>query len=293
MHKIAVFGSCHKIQEKKQIEDLIKKIESLNVDVLWEKNYLTKLGKIYDINTSDKNYFSKKEHDNIDFALSLGGDGTLLRVSKILNNKTPILGINMGSLGFLTDIDCSIATEDIENLLSGNYSIVNRMMLDVYINNIYYETILNEIAILKRETGSMINIETYLNDKYLANYDADGLIIATPTGSTAYSLSAGGPILTPECENIIITPIAPHTLTMRSLVIPDKGNITLRPHSRTENFLLNHDGNTIILEQGSVIDIKKSDKTIKTIHISNKTFADTIREKLMWGTSTIDRSNKL
>lgn len=290
MNKIAVFGSCHKIQDKKQIKELIKKIDSLDIPVLWEKKYMTQLEKIYDINTKSKNYFSEKENDNIDFAISLGGDGTLLRVSKILDNRIPILGINMGNLGFLTDIDCSVASQNIDDLLSGNYSIIERMMLDVYVNDNFCQTVLNEVAILKRETGSMINIETYLNDKFLANYDADGLIIATPTGSTAYSLSAGGPIITPECKNIIITPISPHTLTIRPLIIPDQSIISLKPYSRTDDFLLNNDGNAIILKYGNIINIRKSHKTIKTIHISDKTFADTIREKLMWGKSTINRS---
>lgn len=289
MHKIAVFGSCHKIQEKKYLQLLIQKIESLDITIAWEENYVKNLERLYNIKVQSNVYFSEKQQEDIDFALSLGGDGTLLRVSNILQNGIPILGINMGSLGFLTDLSYFQAIESLHNLLLGNYTIQERMMLDVYINGSFYNTVTNEIAVIKRETGSMINIETHLNKKYLANYDADGLIIATPTGSTAYSLSAGGPILTPECRNIIITPIAPHTLTMRSLVVPDDSNITLKPYSRTKDFLLNCDGKTIILKCGDVIDVKKSTKTIKTVHISAKTFADTIREKLMWGTYSINK----
>lgn len=288
-HNIAIFGSCHKVSNPDELVLLLDTLNSFAVNIYWEETYVKELYKRFCIKIKAKSYFNENNSNIIDYALSLGGDGTFLRVSRIVkHHNIPILGINMGRLGFLTDVDCIGATEHIHKLFSQEHTIEKRMLLNIIVNGMYQGEVLNEISLLKRETGSMINIKAFLDNAFLADYDADGLVIATSTGSTAYSLSAGGPIIVPQSGCVVITPIAPHTLTMRPIVISENSRIRLTPHSRNDSYLISLDGQTFIAPSGSIIEITKSENSVNMVHLNGRSFVDTIREKLMWGTSPIE-----
>jgi len=223
----------------------------------------------------------------IDIALSVGGDGAFLRTAALINRqRIPVLGINTGRLGFLADVSEDQIAGTLADLMEGNYRIEERMLLEISAPNTTFggfNYALNEIAILKRDTSSMITIHTYLNDEYLTSYMADGLLIATPTGSTAYSMSVNGPILLPLSDNIILTPVAPHSLNVRPLVIPGSHTIRLKVESRTQSFLTALDGRSEEMMSGAQLVVNKSKYTISVIKRNNQSFYNTLREKLMWG----------
>ena len=219
----------------------------------------------------------------MDFVISLGGDGTLLRAARrVFAEGTPILGLNMGRLGFLNDRSIQEALPLIERLFEGNYTTEERMLLSVEVDGTHYGEVLNDIALLKRETGSMITLHTRLEGKELANYECDGLVISTPSGSTAYSLSAYGPLMMPQTRAMLITPIAPHSLTMRPLVLPEEQTIELTVSARNNTFLIVLDGQTKILPCGVRIRIRKSANTLRLLHLDDYSFTDTLRKKLLW-----------
>ncbi|MEN8116309.1 MAG: NAD kinase [Bacteroidota bacterium] len=227
-----------------------------------------------------------------DFIFSVGGDGTFLQsVLNIRNFNIPVIGLNSGRLGFLADISENQVNEALVNIFNNNYSIVERSMLDIDFSdrrNLDFNYALNEMTVLKTDTSSMINITAYINDEFLNNYWADGLIISTPTGSTAYSLSVGGPILTPNSENFIITPLAPHTLTIRPIVVPDNCVIKLKIEGRGAHFLTSLDSRSVAVEFTTTIKVKKAGFKLKTLKLPEQPFFNTLRTKLMWG---IDRRN--
>lgn len=230
--------------------------------------------------------------NNLDCLITIGGDGTF--ISGITHPKlsnTPTLGINTGRLGFLADILPEEIPEALSNILNKNYEIEKRSLLSVKTlpeQDISFSYALNEIAILKHHTSNMIRIHAYINETFLTSYWADGLIIATPTGSTAYSMSAGGPILHPESKNLVITPIAPHNLSNRPLVIPDHNQISLKIESRDGKFLVSLDANSYAIDNKFEVLIEKSEKCASLIKIKENNFYQTIRNKLMWG---IDKRN--
>ena len=224
---------------------------------------------------------------DLDVALSIGGDGTFLRTAARVNKQEiSILGINTGRLGFLADIGSNEIEDTLEELFKNYYRVEERTLLRLYTDSRVfkgYNYALNEIAILKRDTSSMITIHTSLNGEYLTSYQADGLLIATPTGSTAYSMSVNGPIIIPQSKNLVLSPVAPHSLNVRPLVIPDTFKITLGVESRNEYFLVALDGRSEIFPTGIELTISKADYTAKVIKRYNHTFYQTLREKLMWG----------
>ena len=222
-----------------------------------------------------------------DFIFSVGGDGTFLHsVVNIRNFDIPVDGVNSGRLGFLSDISEDQVQAALENIFNRNYSIVQRSMLEVNFGNqqnLDFNFALNEITVLKTDTSSMINISACLDKELLNNYWADGLIVATPTGSTAYSLSVGGPILTPDSENFVITPLAPHNLTVRPLVVPDNYEITLKVRGRGTQFLASVDFRSVPLDLDTIVKVKKANFKLKTLQLPDQTFFNTLRNKLMWG----------
>jgi NAD+ kinase len=227
-----------------------------------------------------------------DFIFSVGGDGTFLHsVLSIRNFDIPVIGVNSGRLGFLADISENQVQNALTQIFDHNYSLVERSMLQVDFcgkDNLDFNFALNEMTVLKTDTSSMINIYAYLGKKLLNKYWADGLIIATPTGSTAYSLSVGGPILTPDSENFVITPLAPHTLTVRPLVVPDNYEIELKVEGRGTHFLTSIDFRSVAVDLSTIIKVKKASFKLKTLQLPEQTFFSTLRNKLMWG---IDRRN--
>jgi NAD+ kinase len=230
--------------------------------------------------------------NDCDFIFSVGGDGTFLHsVLNIRNFDIPVVGVNSGRLGFLADISENQVQNALTNIFDYNYSIVERTMLQVNFKgqeNLDFNFALNEIAVLKTDNSSMINISAYLDKELLNNYWADGLIIATPTGSTAYSLSVGGPILTPDSENFVVTPLAPHNLTVRPLVVPDNYEIKLKVEGRGSHYLTSLDFRSVAVDLSTVIKVKKAGFKLKTVQLPGQTFFSTLRNKLMWG---IDKRN--
>jgi NAD+ kinase len=231
-------------------------------------------------------------NNNCDFIFSVGGDGTFLHsVLNIRNFDIPVVGVNSGRLGFLADISENQVQKALTQIFSQNYSLIERSMLQVDfcgMENLDFNFALNEMTVLKTDSSSMINIYAYLGKELLNNYWADGLIIATPTGSTAYSLSVGGPILTPDSENFVITPLAPHNLTVRPLVVPDNYEIELKVEGRGTHFLTSLDFRSVAVDFLTTIKVKKANFKLKTLQLPDQNFFSTLRNKLMWG---IDRRN--
>ena len=230
--------------------------------------------------------------ESVRFLFSIGGDGTLLKSMLTLKNKSiPVIGINTGRLGFLSAVSRQDMEEAIDLLMSGQYTIEERTVLqfedgtDLFGD---FNYALNEITVTKMDSSSMISIHTYLDDEYLTTYWADGLIISTPTGSTAYSLSVGGPILPPSSKSFVITPIAPHNLTMRPIVLPDDNRISLHVEGRGQQFLCSLDSRSEAINFPGQIIIRKAHFQVKTLKLPGHDFFSTLRNKLMWGT---DRRN--
>lgn len=233
------------------------------------------------------------EESNFDaaIALSIGGDGTFLRTAeKVARRGIPILGINTGHLGYLADASVENIDEVVDNLFSGNYKIEERTVLHVATDSgviIDNPFALNEIAISRQSTALMMSMHTWVNDSELTSYKGDGLIISTPTGSTAYNLSVGGPILEPTSNNIVLSPISAHSLTMRPLVLRDDCTIRVTTNSRAQQYLVSIDGRPFTFDIGTSITVRKADFTVKVIQHTGHNFADTLRNKLMWGIDTV------
>lgn len=281
--KVAIFGSRNsKIDRISRMFDILQKHD---IELAVQDNFyrhIKSLGIRHDIGETIKD-----DNFEADMAISIGGDGTFLRTAlKIGKKDIPIFGINAGRLGFLADVSEKELETAIEDILYGKYRIEKRSLLKLTTENKCfsgYDCALNEIAILKQDTASMITIHAIVNGDYLNSYEADGLIIATPTGSTAYSLSVGGPILTPTSSNFVISPIAPHSLTTRPLVVDDDCEITLDVVSRSGSFLISLDGRSEICPVGTRLTISKAEYYLNVIKRLNQTFFNTLREKLMWG----------
>jgi NAD+ kinase len=224
--------------------------------------------------------------------LSIGGDGTFLEtVSFVRDSTIPILGINTGRLGFLANVAKTEISEAIDSLARKKFTVEKRALLSVTKpENLFGEVNygLNEITILKKDSSAMVTIHTYINGDYLNSYFADGLIVATPTGSTAYSLSCGGPLVMPGSQNFVITPIAPHNLNVRPLVISDNNIITLKVEGRSPNYLVSLDSRSETIDDSTELTLKKADFYIHLIKLENQHFFNTIRNKLLWG---LDKRN--
>lgn len=222
-----------------------------------------------------------------DVILSVGGDGTFLTTAALIGNREiPILGINTGHLGFLADTSDDEIEQSLTDLLTGNYEIDKRSALHVVSSDntiVGRPYALNEIAVLKQDMASMIEVDVTLNNEPLNNYMADGLVISTPTGSTAYNLSVGGPLVLPESKNFVISPVATHSLAVRPLVIPDDWIIKLSVRSRSENYLISIDGRSQLMKQETTLTIEKADYAIHVIRTPKHNFIDTLRTKLLWG----------
>ena len=267
----------------KEIIDLISDNNQLIVD--------SKLKNEIDKNRSDNLIFfdsNESIDSDIDFVFAIGGDGTILRsITYVKDSDIPILGVNTGRLGFLTSVQKESISDAISNIKNNKFSVIKRTVLKVNLsssNNPFsnYPYALNEVTIQRKDSTSLLNISCQINDKYLTNYWSDGLIISTPTGSTGYSLSNGGSIVSPESNVILLNPIAPHNINMRSLVIPDNSNIKLNIEGDNE-INLSVDSRMYSISSSNQIEILKSSFTIKTIKFDDDNFYKRLREKLFWG----------
>jgi len=288
--KVAVYGQAYKTESIHYISELIRLLKRNNCSVFLVDTLFHLIDK--SLIKTLKSYKPDKVLDkSFDFLISVGGDGTMLRAATLIKDSNiPIIGINTGRLGFLATVQKDNLEQAITQLLAGNYSIIKRSLLEVTTDKahtkIQVNFALNEVSVSRKNTMSMIMIDTHLNNQFLNTYWADGLIIATPTGSTGYSLSCNGPIITPQVEALTITPIAPHNLSIRPLVIRDDTEITLTINSREEEFLLSMDSRVISLSADTKVTIRKTRFQLQMIEFENQGFLKTLREKLLWGKDT-------
>jgi NAD+ kinase len=287
MKRIGVYGKSIPNQNFKFINSLLDCIrKEINPNIFLHKNLadIPGLYKASDVLFDGEDLINSK----VDLLISFGGDGTLLdTVTMIKNSNIPILGINAGRLGFLANITQEDIVSAVKVIKEKKYRIDERSLVEVEnhkdLNGLHCNFALNEITVHKKDSSSMLKIHTYVDDEFLNTYWSDGLIIATPTGSTAYSLSCGGPILSPGSDNLIINPISPHNLNLRPMVVSDNVKIKLATESREGQFLLTMDSRSVTVENNLPIILQKSSFTIKLIELPDQNFFRTIRNKLFWG----------
>ncbi len=287
--KVAIYGRPF---DKKSIEFIFKFFKTLSTksnQLYIHKDFAQFLKEELNFHPPVASEFSsyKDLSSEFDFMFSIGGDGTFLEsVNLVRDLNIPIVGINSGRLGFLANIAKEDTVKAISKLKKGEFELEERSLLEIETdNNLFgeFNKALNEVTITKKDTSSMITIKAYVDGEYLNSYWTDGLIISTPTGSTGYSLSVGGPIVMPGTKNFIISPIAPHNLTVRPMVIPDDKEIVLKVEGREDSFLATLDFRSKVFDKSMELKIRKAKYTIKTVKFLDSTFFETIRNKLMWG----------
>ena len=284
MKQIVIFGNTYQSGDIKRVANLLRHLRERGVSISVEREYLQYLtaGQKLDLPS-----FDATEVPSADMALSLGGDGTFLTtVMWVSRLGLPILGINLGHLGYLTAGRLDGDNRLIDSVLAGDYRIEERTMLQVSCDQVAipHPWALNEVAILRHDTSSMLDMETRLCDQTLTTYRGDGLIVSTPTGSTAYNMSVGGPILEPTTSCLVLSPISPHSLTMRPLVVDDSSEIAVCTHSRTSHYEVSIDGEVTLCPSGSVLTVMKAPYCARVVQAKDNNFASTLRQKLLWGT---------
>ena len=288
--KVAIYGQYYQNSTEPIINDIFVFFNKNNIEMIIESHFLIMLNEKKIVENKYKTFISHTELDSsFDMLISIGGDGTILRAATLVRDSgIPILGINAGRLGFLASVQKENIASFMQFVIDRKYTISKRTLLSLTCTppNESIDAInfaMNEITVSRKDTTSMITIDTYLNEEYLNSYWADGLIISTPTGSTGYSLSCGGPILTPDVKSLVITPIAPHNLTARPLVVPDETEIRLKVSGRDEYYLVSLDSRVTSVRNESVLTLKKTPFQINMVEIPEETFLKTLRSKLLWG----------
>ncbi|HUH51299.1 MAG TPA: NAD kinase [Flavobacterium sp.] len=289
--KIAVYGQYYESNYDSILSEIRSFAKEKSIEVIFEKNFYQLICAQKPFETATFSTYEDLDA-SYDAFISIGGDGTILRAATFVRDSgIPILGINAGRLGFLASIPKESVLHYLELVFKKEYTLSNRTVLglETSINIPELEDIsfaLNEVSINRKDTTSMIVIETYLDGEYLNSYWADGLIISTPTGSTGYSLSCGGPVLLPESKSLIITPIAPHNLNSRPIVIPQGTEIKLKVSGREEQYLISLDSRIFTISNENELTIKKKPFDINMISFKDNTFLNTLRKKLLWGEDT-------
>jgi NAD+ kinase len=284
----ALFGNIYQHEKSAAVRQVLSCLEERGAHILIEEEYFDFLlasGLLSEVECSEVEEFSV--FGGADFAISMGGDGTLLRTaSRVGSTQTPILGVNMGRLGFLADVSAAEFEQAVDNLYQGNYHVEDRALIQVQSDGEPLQgctCALNDVAILKRDTASMISIRASIDGDYLTTYQADGLIVSTPTGSTAYSLSNGGPIIVPGTGVMLLTPVAPHSLNVRPIVIPDSATIELTVSSRSHTFLVATDGSSQKMPEGTTLRLSRAPYKARVVKRPGTRYFATLREKMMWG----------
>ena len=288
--KVAIYGQYYQNSTEPIIRDIFVFFNANNVEMVIEGGFLELLYEKEIIKKQYKTFTNYTElDDSFDLLISIGGDGTILRAATIVRDlNIPILGINAGRLGFLAKVQKENIDQFLQLVIERKYTISERTLVSLNCTPENQSLMglnfaMNEITVSRKDTASMLTIETSLNDEYLNSYWADGLIISTPTGSTGYSMSCGGPVLTPDVKSLVITPMAPHNLNARPLVVPDEMEIKLVVTGREENHLVSLDSRSFTIKNDTVLTIKKTPFTIKMVEIPGETFLRTLRNKLLWG----------
>ena len=284
--RFALFGNTYQAKKSLHAEELFRLLEQHRAEFCISREFHNFLTQDVHLSLPHIEQFDD-DRFHADMVISLGGDGTFLKAASRVGSKgIPILGINTGRLGFLADISPEEMRETFNEIYDHRYRIEERSVLQLKCDNPLLTRepyALNEIAVLKRDSTSMISIRATIDGMPLATYQADGLIVATPTGSTAYSLSVGGPIIAPDSKTIALTPVAPHSLNIRPIVICDDREITLDVESRSHNFLVAIDGRSESCSETTRLTIAKAAHTVKVVKRINHRFFDTLRNKMMWG----------
>jgi len=287
--RFALFGNVYQAKKSASIQKILSYLSERKADLYIEREFYDFLTCGQNIDIQATRIFERNDFDS-DFVISMGGDGTLLKVATYVGSKDiPIIGVNMGRLGFLADIvPCEIESA-LNAIYSGKFTLEEHAVIKAETESDCFEGYpyaLNDISVLKRDNASMISIRVSVNGEYLVTYQADGLIVSTPTGSTAYSLSNGGPIIAPQTGILCLTPVAPHSLNIRPIVIPDSSEITLSVESRSHNFLVAIDGRSEKCKETTQLTISRAPYTIKIVKRSGQKYFNTLREKMMWGADT-------
>ncbi len=286
--KIALFGKSPSTSSLPYIQQLIRKLEEVNFGIMIYEPFFKVIETSVSFNETYQLFNTHDELKNeVDYLLSIGGDGTFLDTVRLVKDSgVPVLGINLGRLGFLSSISKDEISSAINALVSKDFKLVPRILVKIKTDDDLFGEMnygLNEVSIRRRDSSSLMVLHVYVDGEMLNSYWADGLIIATPTGSTAYSLSCGGPILTPGSKNFVITPIATHNLTVRPFVIPDDSKIRIELEGRDKQFLVSLDSRTEFINKPIVLNIEKETFNINLIQMDHRNFFSTIRDKLKWG----------
>ena len=294
---IAIFGNAMKSDTLREVQHILTFMTERKINVLLSQELRQELD-LREYPSFPENWDGEQQPENvygepIDFALSVGGDGTFLTSAAAIGDKNiPIVGVNCGHLGFLAEVQTQDVDDILQKLIAGEYTIERRILLNLTILDkegirreglIMAPNALNEIAILKQGLTNMLSIETKVNGELLHTYHSDGLIIATPTGSTAYNLSIGGPLVVPQNRGMILTPIAPHSLTVRPIIMPDDWKIDLRVSSRYDAYMVSVDGRSISLSTDLSLHIERAPYTVKVVQIGDNSFLKSLKTKLNWG----------
>ena len=295
MPRIALFGKRIPQEAQPFVERTIATLKNKHCDIVIHASLQQRLNDQWGTNFDFPTYRNEKDFHELspDFLISIGGDGTLLDSTTLVERSgVPIIGLNTGRLGFLANITKDEAANALMDILDGEYTLDPRYCIEVDATGgdqtLQPNFALNEVAVSRKGTTSMISVHVFINGKFLNTYWADGLLISTPTGSTGYNLSCGGPILMPGSDNFILTPIAPHNLTVRPLVIPNDDTLTLKIDAREGNYLCSLDSRVFTLECDVELTLRKADFQFQLVRAGDSEFATTLRNKLLWG---VDRRN--
>ncbi|WP_299270875.1 NAD kinase [uncultured Prevotella sp.] len=282
----AIFGNSFQPRKSQSLMRVLDFLRSKGASIIFDHTF-------YDFLTAEQNQelgnvgtFDGDDF-NADYVISMGGDGTFLKAAVRVGIKSiPLIGINMGRLGFLADVLPGEVESALQAVLEGNYNIEEHTAIQISTSGGDFDGChyaLNDIAVLKRDIASMIGIHTSIDGSFLVNYQADGLIVTTPTGSTAYSLSNGGPIIVPQTRTLCLTPVAPHSLNIRPIVISDSSTVTLEVESRSHNYLVAVDGRSYTMHEGSTVTISKAPFVTRIVKPNGRRYFSSLRDKMMWG----------
>lgn len=286
--RFAIFGNIYQARKTADIQRLLLSLNERMAQVSMERSFYDFLCSSHGLPLHGVTVFEGNDFD-ADFVISMGGDGTLLRSAYSVGSRSiPVIGVNMGRLGFLAGVGVDDFDSVLDSIYGDSYTVDCLAMVQVESDGAngderISECALNEIAILKRDNASMISIRASINGEYIVTFHADGLIVSTPTGSTAYSLSNGGPIIVPHTGILCLTPVAPHSLNMRSIVVADDSVITLEVESRSHNYLVAADGRSIKCGEGQTLTIRRAPYDAHIVKPKDSTYFSTLRAKMMWG----------
>ena len=287
--RFALFGNIYQARKAASIQKVLTTIANYGAELYVDMEYYYFLKDNQRLNVPATKVFTEDDFE-ADFVISMGGDGTFLKAAGRVGSKDiPILGVNMGRLGFLADISPDDIEQCLEALFTDDYALQARALIQVEADGQPLGSpsfALNDVAILKRDTASMISIRACIDGQYLNTYQADGLVVSTPTGSTAYSLSNGGPIIVPGTKVFSMTAVAPHSLNVRPIVLPDSSIIELEVESRSHNYLVAIDGRSEKCKEGTKVTLRRAPYDIKVVKRSGHRYFQSLREKMMWGADT-------